>query len=144
MKACKELNKTIRGFSPDVVNIFSSYNWPGNLREMNNVVKRAALLSDGEYIELSSLPQEMIYSQKFNFVNASAQSGNNTHPDFAEAVRQKPEKTVNLKSAALYAECEMIMDVLRQVNFNKTKAAQLLNIDRKTLYNKMKALDLEP
>ena len=49
---------------------------------------------------------------------------------------------VDLKSAALEAEYEMILNVLKQVNFNKSKAAQALGIDRKTLYNKMKHINL--
>jgi two-component system response regulator HydG len=49
----------------------------------------------------------------------------------------------DLKNAALGAEHETILKVLREVNFNKTKAAEILNIDRKTLYNKMKAINLK-
>jgi two-component system response regulator HydG len=49
----------------------------------------------------------------------------------------------DLKNAALEAEFDTILKVLKEVNFNKTKAAKILNIDRKTLYNKMKAINLE-
>lgn len=52
------------------------------------------------------------------------------------------ENTPNLKNVALEAEYETILKVLKQVNYNKTKAAKILNIDRKTLYNKMKAMNL--
>ena len=54
----------------------------------------------------------------------------------------KEEKT-NLKSAALEAEYDLILKVLKEVNFNKSKAAKILNIDRKTLYNKMRAFKLD-
>src|SRR5262249_49898539 len=103
--------------------------WPGNLRELNNIVKRSALLSDGEIIELSALPPELIHFEKFNF---------NSVPGEGEAKNQTPD----LKSAALVAEQEMIVKILRQVNNNKSKAAKVLNIDRKTLYNKMKLLNI--
>ena len=56
---------------------------------------------------------------------------------------QQSNKPRDLKNAALEAEYDAILSVLREVNFNKTKAAKILNIDRKTLYNKMKAIDLE-
>ena len=52
-------------------------------------------------------------------------------------------KPRDLKSAALEAEYDTILSVLKEMNFNKTKAAKALNIDRKTLYNKMKAIDLD-
>ena len=53
------------------------------------------------------------------------------------------ENRHDLKNAALEAEYETILKVLREVNFNKTRAAEILNIDRKTLYNKMKAINIK-
>lgn len=126
--ANKELNKNIIGFDENVINSFNTYSWPGNLRELNNVIKRASLLADESYIESKHLPQEI---------------SNNLQLNFSEKKNVKSaEKTVNLKTAAAEAELETILNVLRQVQFNKTKAAKILNIDRKTLYNKMKLLDL--
>jgi two-component system response regulator HydG len=126
--ANKELNKNILGFDEDVVNSFNTYPWPGNLRELNNVIKRACLLCDKSYIESKNLPQEI---------------SNNTQLFFSDRRATKTnDKKLDLKSAAAEAELETILSVLRQVQFNKTKAAKLLNIDRKTLYNKMKLLNL--
>ena len=95
------------------------------------MIKRAALLSDGSVIELSTLPQELTHFDKFNF-NEDKKHLN------GDEVNSRP----SLKSAAQIAEQEMILNVLKQVNYNKSKAAKLLNIDRKTLYNKMKSLNL--
>src|SRR5262249_47438140 len=103
------------------------------LRELNNVIKRAALLSSGNNIILSALPPEIIHFDKFS-LNENNISPANGHLSKGQAP--------TLKAAALEAEQEMIMNVLRQVNFNKSKAAKLLNVDRKTLYNKMKALNI--
>jgi two-component system response regulator HydG len=128
-KANKELNKNIPGFSQEVLDLFHRYPWPGNLRELNNIIKRSALLSDSERIELSALPPEIIHFEKFNF-SSGIQAVNGT------------QSTPDLKSVALVAEQEMITNILRQVNNNKSKAAKLLNIDRKTLYNKMKQLHI--
>jgi two-component system response regulator HydG len=128
-----ELNKNITGFAPEVEKVFLDYSWPGNLREMNNVIKRAALLASKELITLETLPHEIIFHAKFSM----SEDGKN---DIRNSLIQRgmPE----LKSAALHAEYEKILEVLRKVNFNKSKAATLLNIDRKTLYNKMKTFDL--
>lgn len=126
--ANKELQKNIIGFDEDVLQSFNTYQWPGNLRELNNVIKRACLLSTGNFIESKSLPQEII---------------NNSLLSFSEEKKtEKKSKEISLKGAAAEAEMETIYNVLRQVEFNKTKAAKLLNIDRKTLYNKMKSFNI--
>ncbi len=132
--ANQELNKNIKGFSEEVIDCFLTYNWPGNVRELKNVVRRATLLTETDEIQLKALPLEISTYAKApalnNFVGTSTE---NTE-------RNKPR---DLKNAALEAEYETILKVLREVNFNKTKAAKILNIDRKTLYNKMKAIDLD-
>ena len=125
-----ELKKNIEGFVPEVEKIFLDYNWPGNLREMNNIIKRAALLTSKDVITLETLPQEIIFQSKFNLIEDSKEN--------TMSSKDMPD----LKSAALHAEYEKILEVLRKVNFNKSKAAQILNIDRKTLYNKMKTFNL--
>ena len=130
-KTNADLERDITEFSPEVIELFHRYTWPGNLRELNNVIKRAALLADHDVITLSCLPPELIHFDKFSFNEAAP-----LHNVSVE------KGTPNLKSAAMVAEQEMIMNVLRQVNFNKSKAAKLLNVDRKTLYNKMKAFNL--
>lgn len=132
-----ELGKEVKGFEEDVKGAFLSYPWYGNLREMRNVVKRATLLSDGDYIESKSLPFEIINYSRLLFSEP-------TQPIINEDIVPKQEEPAkpNLKSAALDAEYEMILQVLKQVNYNKSKAAQVLSIDRKTLYNKMKSYNL--
>ncbi|GAB3172352.1 sigma-54-dependent transcriptional regulator [Telluribacter humicola] len=134
----EELNKQVKGFSDDVINDFMNYEWPGNLRELKNVIKRATLLSDGEYIEEKTLPFEIVNYQKLKELDTEFGSISTTIEPTPEA-EQKP----SLKTVANEAEYDMIMQVLRQVNFNKSKAARLLNIDRKTLYNKMKQFDMQ-
>ncbi|MBL7697498.1 MAG: sigma-54-dependent Fis family transcriptional regulator [Chitinophagaceae bacterium] len=140
----EELNKKVKGFSPEVEEIFQKYVWYGNLRELKNVVKRATLLTDGEYIEDRSLPFEIV-----NFNKLSFDYGSDPSPVPVQAAPAVPAtaptshgRTVldetTLKAASIDAEYEMIIEALKQANFNKSKAAKLLNIDRKTLYNKMK------
>lgn len=124
-EAKTELGRNIDGFSTEVRESFLNYQWPGNIREMKNVIRRACLLSDGNLVESKSLPSEIINFSKFQF-----------------GLEDRSDRAPNLKATAMEAEFETILKVLKQVNYNKTKAATVLNIDRKTLYNKMKAFNL--
>ncbi len=136
----EELGKNVKDFSPEVQSIFQNYVWYGNLRELKNVVKRATLLTDGDYIEVRSLPFEISNYAKLQFDTPVTSA--KPQAIVSEVRNEKPAVNVpfenKLKSANIDAEYEVILDALKQSNFNKSKAAKLLNIDRKTLYNKMK------
>lgn len=136
-KTNEELNKNVKGFSEDVVADFMNYSWPGNLREMKNVIKRSTLLTDTDLIQQKTLPFEIVNFSKLKDMETDFE----IEQEVANEIYENKAKA-SLKSAAIEAEQEMIMQVLRQVNFNKSKAARLLNIDRKTLYNKMKLFDI--
>ena len=113
-KANQQLNKNIIGFSPEVVTIFENYRWPGNLRELQNIIKRATLLSQGDFIEKNTLPVEVF------------QIENRTTNDFSLSENEK----------------DTILNALEQAKDNKSEAAKLLKISRKTLYNKLKQYDI--
>jgi len=125
------LGKNITGFDDDVIELFHRFPWHGNLRELKNVIKRAALLTDGEKIKAQSLPFEISHHSKLSF---SEGDNNNENYDLKDQRDFYP----NIKVAAREAEYETILKVLKEANFNKSKAAKILNIDRKTLYNKIK------
>lgn len=134
-KTNAELEKNVIGFDDDVLNTFQNYSWPGNLREFRNVVRRAVLLTPpGERITAASLPWEITNSEPSTAHN----NVTNTQPKSFVVTSTQPKRELDLKDAASRAEYETIMAVLQQVNFNKKKAAEMLNIDRKTLYNKIK------
>jgi two-component system, NtrC family, response regulator HydG len=124
-KANHSLNKSVKTFSDEVKNFLSNYYWHGNLRELNNVIRRAVLLSDSEIMLRDSLPQEI--------VQTGGISGDGEIPQ---------ENVGLLKSVAWTAERQAIVDMLEKVNYNKSKASELLNIDRKTLYNKLKLYNI--
>jgi len=116
-----ELGKNVKTVSEEVMQIFTQYEWPGNLRELKNIIKRSVLLSKGDTIEKESLPEEMILEVLEN-------------PSLSE---------FDLKALQELNEREMIVKTLQEVKYNKTKAARLLNIDRKTLYLKIAKYNLE-
>jgi two-component system response regulator HydG len=126
--ANQELSRKVTRFSEEVEACFLTYNWPGNVRELKNVVRRATLLTETDEIQVKALPLEISTYAKTSAIENSI---------------LRSEKPRDLKNAALEAEYDAILKVLREVNFNKTKAAKILNIDRKTLYNKMRAINLD-
>lgn len=134
-KACTELNKSIEGFDKEVVELFMDYAWPGNLREFRNVIRRAALLTNGKLVDAGTLPWEI--TNRSAYVSSSTDY-NQPAPSASHNTISSSGNSLDLKNAATQAEYETIMNVLKQVNFNKTKAAELLKIDRKTLYNKLR------
>lgn len=115
-KSNQQLNREVVGFSNEVLQIFQNYSWPGNLRELQNVVKRSTLLTSGEFIERDVLPSELF------LVNS-----------------EKEEVVFSLSQN----EKEAIIHALEQTQNNKSEAAKLLKINRKTLYNKLKFYDLD-
>lgn len=129
-KTNNELSKNIEGYEDDVMEMFINYNWPGNLREFRNVVRRAVLLTPSGKINSKVLPWEItnarMHAHNHESVTVTGKAGNGFI------------KEVDLKDAAAKAEYDAIMNVLKEVNFNKTRAAEILKIDRKTLYNKIK------
>ncbi len=128
----RELKRKIKNFSDEVISCFLSYNWPGNVRELKNVIRRATLLTENETVEINALPLEIS-----SYAKAVIQAKE------LEKNKRKVIKNKNLKSAAYDAEYETIINALKQVNFNKSKAAKLLNIDRKTLYNKLGNMNIK-
>ena len=128
----EELCKTVADFSDEVMELLLQYPWPGNVRELRNVIRRAVLLTSGKIIEAKVLPPEIIHG---NTMMMAAFTNTPATKVFVA------DRDTDLKNAATQAEYETIMKVLQQVKYNKTKAAEILHIDRKTLYNKIKGFE---
>ncbi|MFB6343819.1 sigma-54-dependent transcriptional regulator [Saccharicrinis sp. FJH62] len=111
------LNRNVSGFDDEVRDIFMNYDWPGNLREMLNVVKRTTLLTEGGIITRVDIPDELY---------------------------QKPDSESAFSLYNSQNEKELILKALDAAGNNKSQAARLLKIDRKTLYNKLKLYNIEP
>ena len=123
--ANRELQRNVKSFDEEVMKIFETYDWPGNLREMKNVVKRSVLLSTEDKVTTRALPIEMIESIR------------------KRDNKQKTTGVYDLKALQEVQEKEMILKTLQEVRYNKSKAARILNIDRKTLYLKMDKYGIE-
>ena len=133
--ANKDLQKEVTQIDVEVLSLIHNYPWYGNLRELRNVIKRAVLLTQSDTIVLDSFPEEI---RNNNTITKSE-----TTYDKYEANKQIPKNyTPDLKDASKKFEREIILNTLEEVNYNKSKAARILNIDRKTLYNKMKMYEI--
>jgi two-component system, NtrC family, response regulator HydG len=118
-QANEQLNKKVEGFDPEVMQIFLSYSWPGNIREFKNIVKRAVLLSEDAIIDKLCIPDELFESAKL------------------------VSNSTNLKEIQKESEKEIIVRTLEKTRYNKSKTARLLNIDRKTLYMKIEKYGID-
>ncbi len=141
---CIELNREMPTLSQEVLDYFYQYPWPGNIRELKNVIRRACLfVSPDNFIYKDALPTRILqYQYKDQY-----EEDNGLHEEVYEGFNGN-EMVLNgnaskdLKSTALHAESKRILEVLQKVHFNKTKAAEILNIHRKTLYTKLKLMNI--
>lgn len=120
-EANQQLNKNVIGMEPDVQEAFYNYEWPGNLRELRNIIKRSVLLTQGDFIPLDVIPKEVCSKEENELIQSS-----------------------NLKLVSKEDfEKQAILQALEKTGNNKSKAAEMLNMARKTLYNKIKLYNLE-
>lgn len=120
-EANNDLHRNVSKLAPDVWQVIETYDWPGNLRELKNVIRRMVLLSTDETAARDTMPDEMFMS-----INES---------------KSAPGK--DLKALQENTEKALITKTLEEVKFNKSKAARILNIDRKTLYSKMERYGID-
>ncbi len=120
-EANDDLHRHVTKLSPELWQVIENYDWPGNLRELKNVIRRMVLLSTDETATKDTLPEEMFMS-----INES---------------KTAPGK--DLRALQENTEKALITKTLEEVKFNKSKAARILNIDRKTLYSKMERYGID-
>lgn len=118
----EDTNRKVAGFSDEALAALERYSWPGNIRELQNVVERAVLLGKGEFVALSDLPREVVGAVAFR----ATCSGHKT-----------------LKEALEEPERQIILEVLEAHGWNRNSTADALGVNRTTLYKKMKRLGLE-
>lgn len=122
---CAHLRKNVSGFTDACMEIMQRYAWPGNVRELENVVERAVVLSRRRHIDVDDLPEQVLEQMKSS--------------DSPEGVY----RPLSLKAALEEPERKIIEDALRANNWNRQITASILEINRTTLYKKMKYYGLE-
>jgi len=120
-EANRDIGRGVSKISDEALEILHAYDWPGNLRELKNVIRRMVLLTPGNEAGTDSLPDEMLL--------------------FVSQIQEKPDS--DLKFQNEINERKLIQKVLADVHNNKSQAAKLLNIDRKTLYSKLEKYGLD-
>ncbi len=118
----EDTNRPIEGYSEEALAALEGYAWPGNIRELQNVVERAVLLGKGEIIAACDLPRDVAGGPSINLPRVGSMS---------------------LKEALEEPERQIIRDVLESNNWNRNATADSLGVNRTTLYKKMKKLGLE-
>ena len=113
-QANREMDKQLTGFDDKASRALLEYPWPGNLRQMKNMVRRATLLAQGKFITINELNE----------------------------LKEPAPAIIGIPLRNEEAEKHQIIEALRQTGNNKSRAAQLLGIDRKTLYNKLKLYNI--
>jgi PAS domain S-box-containing protein len=134
-KLNEKLNKRVIGISPEAFAILKQYSWPGNVRQLENILERAMNFDVKSWIDTIHLPLELIENHVptknkpiEKSINSSGQNRNDS-----------PTEMTSLK----VSEKSIIIETLKAVQGNRSKAAELLGISRTTLYNKMKKYNIE-
>jgi len=124
-----ELAKSVLGFTPGALHRLAEYAWPGNVRELENVVYEALVMTEGEWVTEAALPARLKLP---GIAAAATEPGPTPKESLKEAIQ----------SVAEAREKELILEALHQAGGNRTRAARILGVSRKTLFNKMTALDI--
>lgn len=157
--ACAEFSRTVDGFSTGAMNALQNYSWPGNIRELENSIQRAVLLTKGRQIESDVLPESILRpNTKVGTVprNASVSSSQSPDTDATVAISggnasglavnmpiDSDLQNKTLSEALEEPERRIILAVLRANDWNRNVTADQLGINRTTLYKKMKKLRIE-
>jgi DNA-binding NtrC family response regulator len=118
----KGKKKKITGFSPEAMDAMLDYDWPGNIRELENAIKRLTILCDDPVVSFDDLPEHI------------QQESRSIQPDEADIL----EQGLTLDEAVKGYEKRLILEALEKSNWVRTKAAKLLHINRTTLVEKIK------
>ena len=127
----KELNKSVEGFTPQAELALLQYAWPGNIRQLKNVIRKATLLAQEDLITYENLGMEFLLQTTSSMTNEPTQDS--SHTTTSPSIELYDEQS----------EKEKIIAALKHTQNNKTQAAKLLKIDRKTLYNKLKLYSID-
>jgi len=133
-RASKAMGKSINGMDEATMQRLLGYRWPGNVRQLENVIERAVILSQHARLTLEDLPEELLA--------AETSAANTARPADATAASSHQQATA-LRDALKMPERELILKVLTEVRWNRSEAAKRLGIHRSTLYHKIRQLGID-
>ncbi len=140
----KKMNKKITAFSDEAMKYLLDYDFPGNVRELENIVERTIALSPNQIIGKEYLPllKERRQISENSVYGQTAADSEQQIPISKKLQKKEPEKTVPLQDRMGEVEKKYIIDILKKAKGNKTKAAGILNISRKNLWEKMRKYNI--
>jgi DNA-binding NtrC family response regulator len=154
--ACSEFGREVHGFATNAMNAMQSYAWPGNIRELENAIQRAVLLTKSKSIDLDTLPRAISGIPLGNSLPAlnptnvtsarsvpAIQTNGYTNQGSVSTESQNTAAVQTLSEALEGPERTIILNVLRQNDWNRNTTADQLGINRTTLYKKMKKLGID-
>ena len=135
-RSCRSIGKTITGITDDARRILTEYGWPGNVRQLENVIERAVILAPRATIDTEDLPEEL---------RQTPTSGPTMDSPIGSEARAPETDTmpVGLKDALRLPERDLILKVLADVRWSRSEAAKRLGIHRSTLYHKIRKLGIQ-
>ena len=122
-KFSAKTGKTVTGISPEAMQRLASYSWPGNIRELENVLERGVILSEGGAVDIAALPAKIVNAEEPKLFTAS--------------------ESLSIKQVGEAMERELISRALDSTGGNRTHAAKLLEISLRSLIYKIKEYGLE-
>jgi DNA-binding NtrC family response regulator len=136
---CKKMNKPVMTIQSEAYDALLRYHWPGNVRQLQNVIERAVVLTQGSMITPRNLPHEVVHQVPHEFRDTTTSA-----LPMADQI-ERPQMLVTASQSLNLADREKaaLLAALEQCRGNKKKAAELLGIHRPTLYTKMKKFGLE-
>ena len=139
---CAKMNKPLLTIQSEAYDAMLRYHWPGNVRQLQNVIERAVVLAQGSMITPRNLPHEVVHSAPPDHEAAASPGFSESQPALATPrIRRMLTDSQSLNLAE--REKAALLAALEQCNGNKKKAAELLGIHRPTLYTKLKKFGLE-
>ncbi|MCI4663665.1 MAG: sigma-54 dependent transcriptional regulator [Neomegalonema sp.] len=148
-KVAAEEGRDVRAIEPSAQDVLVEYEWPGNVRQLENVIYRAVVLSDGPILTLQDFPQverlmgQMVKEEAFETPASTSLDGEGLHPRPTHAVGFSPFNSEGQMRTLSDMEGEMIEMAIRKYNGRMSEVARRLGIGRSTLYRKVREFGLE-
>ncbi len=142
-RSSKAMGTTISGVTDEALQVLMEYRWPGNIRELENMMERAVILAKHAKIDVDDLPEEIRFRTDALSMATDDREEDPLAVDGAPASNESRDKKALLKDALKNPERDLILKALEEVRWNRSEAAKRLGIHRSTLYHKIRQLGIQ-